>query len=316
MNRNIYLKAIKIALLALVLFFLIKYLYNYLFALEDFNFSIDIFLFLLSIVQVWFWLMISSYIFHLIMKKIISSTSFRESLSVWSSSYLGTYIPGKIGVIAYRIMHYSKKGISSLKVSYGFVIEMILSIISSLFVVLIGSLFTDLPFVKNYLPWILGLFIILVVSVHPKLIQLYAQIYFKFIRKTNDYHITPFNYFFYLRIIGLQLIKWCFSGLGIFLLINSVTELPWSYLPFVTGLYAVAAIIGIIAFFAPSGLGVVEGVMIIGLKAILSNSLAGLVSILIRLWKVTGELSFILLVRLILRSPSKRIISDRYGETE
>ncbi len=300
MNYNFLKKPISIILFSIVLFFILRFLYINIFAIKDFTFKIKIGYFLISIFTVWFWLMISSYVFHLIMKKIVPKVKFHDSLSIWSSSYFGTYIPGKVGVLAYRMMHYKKQGVSVLKVGYGFFIEMVLSVISAFFVVLTGSLFSDLPFIKSYAPWIIGLFVLLVMSVHPRFIQLYARIYFTYIKKSDGYHITPYNYFFYFRIIGLQLLKWVFTGLGIFLLINSVTELAWTYLPFITGLYAAAAILGMIAFFAPSGLGVVEGIMIVGLKTILSNSLAGLISILVRIWKIAGELSFIFLVRIFL----------------
>jgi hypothetical protein len=41
--------------------------------------------------------------------------------------------------------------------------------------------------------------------------------------------------------------------------------------------------------------------MIVGLKTIMSNSLAGLISIFVRLWKITGELTFIFLIKFFLR---------------
>ncbi|PLW99761.1 MAG: hypothetical protein C0594_16690, partial [Marinilabiliales bacterium] len=197
--------------------------------------------------------------------------------------------------------HYKKKGISTAKVSYGFFIEMVLSTLSSVFIVLICSLFSAYSFINYYIIYIVVFFVLLIVLIHPKLISFYARMYFKYVKKTDENYESPYSYAFYLKILALQLIKWVFAGLGIFVLINSVTDLSWEYIPFVTGLYAAAAILGMIAFFAPSGVGVVEGIMIFGLKRILSNSLAGLISIFVRLWKVLGELSFVFFIRLIIR---------------
>ncbi len=286
-------------LLLIVILFIFRFLYSNLKDLNNFTFTINYYFLVLSIFAIWFWLFISAIGFHLIMKKIAPSIHFSENLSVWSSSYIGVYIPGKAGIVAFRIIHYQNRGVSGVKVSYGFFIEMILSILSSVFIVLISSIFSGFSFIHNYLPWIISLFILLVILVHPKLINYYAKLYFKYIKKSNDFHITPYNYFFYLKIVGLQLLKWLFAGVGIFILINSVTDLSLNHLPFITGLYAAAAILGLLAFFAPSGIGVVEGVMIFGLKTILTNAFAGLISILIRLWKVIGELSFIALIKLL-----------------
>jgi glycosyltransferase 2 family protein len=294
-------KIINLVLLTLVLIFISRFLYKNLFALKDFNVRFISGYLVLSIIPIWIWLLITSYIFHLIMKKIIPSTNFRQSISVWSSSYLGTYIPGKIGVYAYRILFYDKIGVSPLKVTYGFFIEMVLSIISSIFVVLLAGIFFEPVIRNNYFIWIALFLITLMISIHPLLIRLYAGIWYRYFRKTGNYQITTYSYFFYLKICSLHIIKWCFAGLGIFLLINSVTDLSLKYFPFITGLYAAAAVIGLLAFFAPSGIGVVEGVMIVGLKTIMSNSLAGLISIFVRLWKITGELTFIFLIKFFLR---------------
>jgi len=301
LKKRYLIKAISAVLFLLVLFFILKYLYKNLFALKDFSFNINIFHFIISLTTIWFWLFISSFIFHLIIKKIVPEAKLKESLAVWSASYLGTYIPGKVGVLAFRIMHYKQMNVSPVKTGYGFFVETVLSVLSSCFLVLLSMFFTNFSFVREYLPLLVFLFILLFLSVHPKLIGIYAKIYFKYIRKETQNHVSPYTYFFFVEVVMLHLIKWVCIGLGIFILINSVTELEWRYLPFITGLYAAAAILGMLAFFAPSGLGVVEGVMIIGLKTIISNSLAGAISILIRIWKMVGEISFILLVRLFLR---------------
>jgi len=307
---NNYLNLIKVVLLVFVVYFIARFIYQNLPEILNINLNFKIGLLIISIINIWIWLTISAVGFHLIMHKISPSTRLYQNLSIWSYSYIGLYIPGKIGVLAFRILEYNKQGISALKVSYGLFIEMILSLISSVIVIFLGILITDLSLIKKYLPLIIVLFILLIIIIHPRLIELYAKIFFKYFKKDSGFYITKFDYFFYLKIIILQLLKWCAAGLGIFFLINSVTHLSWNYLAYITGLYASAAIIGMIAFFAPSGLGVVEGVMIVGLKTILSNALAGIISILIRLWKIVGELSFIFLVMLLLKGISNAKITN------
>ncbi len=298
MKNQVLFKLINLVLFGVVIFFVTKYFVDNFSSFKGYNISsINLFALLVSLPFLWLKLGITSLSYHLVMAKIAPNIKLIENVEIWSKSYLGLYIPGKIGVLALRIIYYQKRGVSSLRVSYGFFIEIILSLISSCFLVLSSSLFMKMTVITNYLPWIVCLFIVLLISVHPRLIQFYARLYFKYLKRSDNYHIAPYSYLFYIKLVILHLVKWFFVGIGIFILINSITELSWSYLPFITGLYAAATILGIIAFFSPSGLGVVEGVMIVGLKSLLSNALAGLISILLRIWKICGELSFILLVR-------------------
>jgi len=301
-------KFINWTLFIILLYFICSFLYKNLIDIKNIDFKIDIKIFVSSLLTIWFWLAISIFGYHLLIKKIAPRSTIIQNVKIWSSSYLGMYIPGKVGVVALRISHYHKLGISAAKVGYSFFIEMALSVLSAIFVVLFSSIFIDLPYIKNNLYSVLILILLLLAAIHPRLISFYTKIYFKYIKKKEQFHITPYNYFFYLKIILLQLIKWIFVGMGIFLLINSVTELSPKYIPFITGLYALAAISGMLAVFAPSGFGVLEGIMIVGLRMILSNSLAGLISILVRIWKITGELSFILLIKIFLCFLNKSII--------
>lgn len=310
-KKKLHFKIISFILFIALLFFIGTFLYKNLIAVHSIDIKIDIRLFLVSLFTIWIWLSVSIFGYHLLIKKIAPQLSIIENAKIWSSSYLGMYIPGKIGVIAFRITHYQKQGISAVKVGYSFFIEMVLSVLSAVFVVLLSSIFIDLPYINNNLYAVFLLLILLLSAIHPRLISFYTKVYFKYIKKSAQTHITPYNYFFYLKIIALQFIKWIFVGIGVFILINSVTELSPTYIPFITGLYAFAAISGMVAVFAPSGLGVIEGILIVGLKTIFSNSVAGLISILVRLWKICGELSFIFLVRIILWSFYKRKITEQ-----
>lgn len=300
-KSNRIFKVVNWILFITVLYFIISYLFRNLHNVKSLVFKIDINLFILSLLSVWFWLGISIYGYHLLIKKIAPGLNLIDNARIWSSSYLGLYIPGKVGVIALRITHYNKLGISAAKVGYCFFIETVLSVLSAVFVVLFNSLFLDLPYIKNNLYAVIILLAVLLVAIHPWFISLYSRIYYKYIKKSEQTHVTPYNYIFYLKIIFLNLLKWIFVGLGIFLLINSVTVLSPKYIPFVTALYALAAVSGMLAFFAPSGLGVLEGIMIVGLKTILTNPLAALVSVSVRIWKMVGEISFVLLIKFFLR---------------
>ena len=60
-----------------------------------------------------------------------------------------------------------------------------------------------------------------------------------------------------------------------------------------SGIYGLSCIIGILAVFAPSGLGVREGIMLLGLGLVMPKEYAVIISIISRLWQTVAELILI-----------------------
>ena len=61
-------------------------------------------------------------------------------------------------------------------------------------------------------------------------------------------------------------------------------------MPYRAGIWGVSAIMGILAIFAPSGLGVREGIIVAGLMLIMPQSDAMVISVVSRLWQTIPEL--------------------------
>lgn len=60
---------------------------------------------------------------------------------------------------------------------------------------------------------------------------------------------------------------------------------------FCAGVFGISAIMGILAIFAPSGLGVREGIILAGLMLIMPESDAAVISVISRLWQTIAELT-------------------------
>lgn len=60
---------------------------------------------------------------------------------------------------------------------------------------------------------------------------------------------------------------------------------------FCAGIFGISAIMGILAIFAPSGLGVREGIILAGLMLIMPESDAAVISVISRLWQTIAELT-------------------------
>ena len=70
-------------------------------------------------------------------------------------------------------------------------------------------------------------------------------------------------------------------------------ELQQTQYLYLLSVYALASILGLISFFAPSGLGVVEGILIYSLKLVIPAGAVIAIIVLTRLWRVSGELSMV-----------------------
>jgi uncharacterized membrane protein YbhN (UPF0104 family) len=87
----------------------------------------------------------------------------------------------------------------------------------------------------------------------------------------------------------LMSVNWLVLGAGFYLVLRAVIDLPPGLYLFVTGAFAVAGIIGVLALFAPSGIGVREGVMTFVLGAVLPAAVAAIAAILARIWITLAE---------------------------
>lgn len=93
-----------------------------------------------------------------------------------------------------------------------------------------------------------------------------------------------------LHTAGLLVLGNAVYGCAFFFVVLSFGELPWSVLPNVVALFTFAQIAGFLAFFAPAGLGVREGVMLVGLQPLVGVGPAIAITAFARLWQTALEL--------------------------
>jgi uncharacterized membrane protein YbhN (UPF0104 family) len=83
------------------------------------------------------------------------------------------------------------------------------------------------------------------------------------------------------------------NGVAAYLVARAVDpSLGPEFLLFVTGAYILSGVVGILAIFAPSGLGVREGLLLLLLTLVTEPGLALVVTVLLRLWSVALDALF------------------------
>ena len=203
----------------------------------------------------------------------------------WFLSYLGKYVPGKIALLLVRMDAYD--GYSGRKVAVATVVEYIVALVAACLVVLISLLFSP-EIVPDYIRWIavIGTVLLLLV-LYPPLLRGIVNLVFRMIKKAPLNEVPAFMTI--LRLVGAWMIATFVSGFAFYLILNSLSPVSLKYYIIITGVYGIAGLAGLAAFFAPSGIGVREGVIFLILPAFVPEPTVIVGAIAIRLITTVTE---------------------------
>jgi hypothetical protein len=195
---------------------------------------------------------------------------------------LGKYIPGKIWAIMGRVYFLKKDGGGTAHSSALAVLSQSASITAAAFCGLL-----TIPLVlkcgKSWLPWVLGaLPFFAAIGLHPK-------IYFGVLnwglriagREELDRKLSYRQVWLWILLAFCAIVP---IGVAFAVFSASITAVALADVPFLVGTMALAVVVGLVAFFAPAGLGVREGVLLLLLPHVIEPEAAIVVSIGWRLW--------------------------------
>ncbi len=304
-----YLQVLRWAIVFAIFLFLGKMVWNNWNQVKDASFTFEIFPLILStlifafsyLIQIWAW--------YLITLKLKIAISFRETLESWLYSQLGKYLPGKVWLLLSRFYFYESRGKPKKAISIALYLE------TATIVMAAGLMFlAALIFFKEVRPfytgrqsmWLAFLFLSGFISLHPRVLQkILNWVLVRFKREPISLSISYSNI---LWILFVCIISWIVGGVGFYLLVDSVYSVAPQYILFLTGALAISSTVGLIALFAPSGLGVREGVLVYLLSFMMATPVAVIVSILTRIWMTLIEIGLIGVVYLLrqLQNQKKR----------
>jgi len=237
-------------------------------------------------IQVWAW--------HLITSKLKIAVPLKETLESWFYSQLGKYLPGKVWLLVGRFYFYESKGKSRKEISIALYLETItlliaaglLSLVALLFFKEANSIYEGMQFW-----WVSLLFLLAFISLHPRILQkILNGVLLHFKREPLSLSIS---YVDVLWILGISIFGWGVGGIGFFLFVDSVFPVSSQYVLFLAGALAFSNTLGLIALFAPSGLGVREGALVYLLSYVMPGGVAVIISVLTRIWMTLIEIGLI-----------------------
>jgi uncharacterized membrane protein YbhN (UPF0104 family) len=293
-GKSLYLKFLQWAIVIAIFFFLGRMVWENWIQVKEAHFAFRSFPLLLStlifafsyFIQIWAW--------YLITVKLEIAISPSDTLGSWFYSQLGKYLPGKVWLLLSRYYFYESKGKSKKAISIALYLETITVIMAAGLIFLAAlALFKEVkPFYFGKTFWCsLIPFILAFVAIHPRVLQtIFNWVLMKFQREPVALSIS---YSEILSILLVNIVAWVVGGIGFYLFAGSVFPVCSKYTLFLTGALAFSSTLGLIALFAPSGLGVREGVLVYFLSFIMPVSVAVIISVLTRIWMTLIEIGLI-----------------------
>ena len=309
------LRMIQWAIVAAIFVFLGKMVWDHWNQVKGASFSFEVFPLLLStlifafsyFIQIWAW--------YIITLKLGIAIPIRETLESWFYSQLGKYLPGKVWLLLSRFSCYESKGKSKKSISVALYFEMVTVLMAGGFIFLASLIFFGeiWPFYSwRHSGWSILLFLLGLVSLHPSVLQkILNWVLVKFDREPLSLSIS---YRDVLWIVMVCIAAWMIGGIGFYLFVDSIYPVVPQYILFLTGALAISSTLGLIAIFAPGGLGVREGALVYLLSFMMATPVAAIISILTRIWMTLIEIGLIGMIYL-LEQLQKQEKKKTYGET-
>jgi len=204
----------------------------------------------------------------------------------WFLSQLGKYVPGKVTLLLIRFDAY--RGYLKWKIAVATGIEYIASLASASILVLV-ALASASHIVPYYIRGVAGIGTVLFLFLlWPPLSMHFVNWCLKVLKRGPIKEFPPYGLL--VRFVGAYMLEGLLNGMGLFFVLNSFSSVNFDYFLTITGIYYAAGLIGLAAVFAPSGIGIREGVLFIVLPAFIPKPAVIAGAIIIRLITTAAEI--------------------------
>jgi uncharacterized membrane protein YbhN (UPF0104 family) len=204
---------------------------------------------------------------------------------------LGKYMPGKVASVAgvvYMLQKYkvpARISLSMVLMASGAMV--IMGVMLSVPTVLWEPVQKTLPFA-----WVLCVVIAAagLVCLHPKVFKSAGNFVLKKLKR-QQLEVVPSLKDWIFPIIA-TFAQYLFMGLAMWFMVRSLVPIGWGWLWFYICACALAAMAGVIAFFAPGGLGVREGILLVALAASADKPIVAVCVVGTRLLQIIADVGF------------------------
>lgn len=140
------------------------------------------------------------------------------------------------------------------------------------------------------------LFPLCIIFLHPKpFLKIANPILVKMGKMPINISLSFKNMLF---LVGYYSLFWIVTGTAFYFFVRSFYPLSFSYIPILSGIYAISFVAGYLTFFTPAGLGVREGCLTVLLSFFIPTPIAIGIALLSRLWVVGAEIAILIIILL------------------
>ena len=229
---------------------------------------------------------------HLLTKSVGINLPFKVNLRIWLLSNAARFLPGGFWQYPSRIYLLNEQKVTKAKATACLLLEALSNLVVGAMVVVIVFLFTPNIIKIDKLIWVL-IFIILL----PFLFYLAKT---KVTQKFKIFKSLKISQKTVSLIFLTIFLQYFFAGLVLFILMNNVFTVTLILMPILVGIFTASWLLGYVAIFAPSGLGVQEASLATLLSSYIPFSLAGFLAILFRVVLLLAEAFTLFFVFIIL----------------
>lgn len=281
-------QTIKIICFAIVMFFLVKVIYGNINELKKTEFIMNIPVFVISLMIFLVYKFYNAVLWHHLTVKSGCSIRMDNSIIAWSYSQLGKFVPGKVFYLLGRLFYYKKENISVKKITFCFLLENAYTFLAALFMFIASLPFIKLNIANEYKYYSIILLVMFFIFINPFFVEKGMNMVLKIFKKEPVKILLTYKDMVIMLVLFIS--NWLVMGIGFFVLSGSLYPLGLDKFFYMTAVFALSNVIGILSFFAPAGIGVREAILIFALKAIMPVSYAVIISIVSRVWSLAGEL--------------------------
>lgn len=288
-KRSFFYRLLQIAIIVTIFGFLFHTLYanwNEVRAYDwKVNYPILAVSFLFTLVSASFYV----YPLKLVLSRLGAPLTYRKTFRLFFMSQLARYIPGMVwGVLSWAYLAEREEGVRKTTSTTALTVHLLFQVVSGVVVFVL-----TIPFWQNAID-LAGLMpVVLLLPLGLLLLQpALVNRGFNFaLRLAGEQPLNVrWGYRYVLMQLGLWIVGWLGRGLASLLLINSIASCAPSKLPIVTGIFAIAWVIGFVTILTPSGLGVMEGSLTLLLSFHFPVYVAVVVALLTRLMRTIADI--------------------------
>ena len=273
---------------AVILFFLLRVLYGNWAQISQYDWSFNLPLLLLSYVALAGSYFVDIGVWWQTIKRMGERIPYLRALRLYFAASLAKYIPGTIWQFLGWFYLAQREGVSKIAAGTSVLLTQALSALAGAMLAMaafaaLGS--TNL--VKQLLPMLL-IFPVAIVLLQPRVIKSVMNHGLRYMKRPPVEFDLRFRDL--VAIFLMYLFSYVLWGLALFLFTNSLTHLPvTNFIPFL-GVFPAAYALGLLAPFAPAGIGVREATLTYLLSLFMPLPVATVVALLTRPWMMTIDI--------------------------